>query len=138
MTQRTLLLVGALLSASTACGPAPEACARQCGEIRELFEAPCGSQHTGTPAECAPWVGKVSAMAKELDNSLQGKPVEPGVREALPKLITAVSDFQSQNCGDVKVDNVASTEQRQSKCNEALIATRGDLGSLYFTAQVPD
>ncbi|MCP2251233.1 hypothetical protein LX86_010030, partial [Lentzea aerocolonigenes] len=41
-------------------------------------------------------------------------------------------------CSDVKVDNVSSTDARQSKCNEALIATRGDLGSLYFSADVPD
>lgn len=142
MTQRTLLLIGALLSAAglcaSGCGPAPEACGRQCGEIRILFEAPCGSQHSGTPAECAKWVGNVSAMAKSLDKSLEGKPVEPAVRDALPKLMTAVGEFETHKCADVKVDNVSSTESRQSKCNEALIATRGDLGALYFSAQVPD
>lgn len=76
-------------------------------------------------------------MATSLDKSLRGKPVEPTVQETLPRLITAVSDFEANKCGDVQVDNVSSTEARQAKCNEVLIATRGDLGALYFSAQVP-
>jgi hypothetical protein len=52
--------------------------------------------------------------------------------------MTAVGDFETHKCGNVRVDNAASTDARQSKCNEALIATRGVLGSLYFSADVPD
>jgi hypothetical protein len=77
-------------------------------------------------------------MVKSLDESLQGKEVQQGVKDTLPKLRTAVGQFESNKCGDVQVDNVSSTEDREAKCNEALIATRGDLGSLYFSAQVPD
>jgi hypothetical protein len=134
---RTLLVITVALSA-TACGEAPAACARQCGEIRSLFTAPCGSQHSGTPADCAPWVARVSRMTRTLNNSLQGKQVQKDVSEVLPRLMTAVGDFEAHKCGEVRVDNVSSTDARQSKCNEALIATRGDLASLYFSADVPD
>lgn len=135
--KRTLLVIPLLLT-TTACGESPEACGRQCGEIRSLFSAPCGSQHSGTPAECAAWVSQVSAMTRKLDQSFQGKAVEQDVSEVLPRLMTAVGDFEAHRCGEVRVDNVSSTDARQSKCNEALIATRGDLGSLYFSAEVPD
>ncbi|ANZ36285.1 hypothetical protein BBK82_09630 [Lentzea guizhouensis] len=137
MTDRTLLVIPLLLLA-TACGESPAACDRQCGEIRALFAAPCGSQHNGTPADCAAWVGRVSSMTRELDRSLQGKEVEQGVSEVLPRLMTAVGDFETHRCGEVEVDNVSATDARQSRCNEALIATRGDLSALYFTADVPD
>ncbi|MEU7475686.1 hypothetical protein AB0A63_06860 [Lentzea sp. NPDC042327] len=137
MTKRTLLVTALVLTA-TGCGEAPAACDQQCGEIRALFAAPCGSQHSGTPAECAAWVSRVGGMTRALDRSLQGKEVEPGVNEVLPRLKTSVGDFEANRCGEVAVDNVSSTDARQWKCNEALIATRGDLGSLYFTADVPD
>ncbi|WP_189257234.1 hypothetical protein [Lentzea flava] len=136
MIKCTLLVISLLLM-TTGCGEPPEACARQCGEIRSLFAAPCGSQHSGTPADCATWVAQVSAMTRKLDRSLQGKQVQDDVSEVLPRLMTAVGDFETHRCGEVQVDNVASTDARQSKCNEALIATRGDLGSLYFSADVP-
>jgi hypothetical protein len=135
--KRTLLVISLLLMA-TGCGEAPAACDRQCGEIRTLFTAPCGSQHSGTPADCAAWVNSVSTMTRKLDKSLQGKHIKPAVSEVLPRLMTAVSDFEAHECGEVSVDNVSSTDARHSKCNEALIATRGDLGSLYFSAEVPD
>jgi hypothetical protein len=135
--ERTLLVISLLLMA-TGCGEAPAACDWQCGEIRTLFTAPCGSQHSGTPEECAAWVTKVSSMTRKLDKSLQGKHVQDDVSEVLPRLMTAVGDFETHKCSDVKVDNVSSTDARQFKCNEALIATRGDLGSLYFSADVPD
>ena len=77
-------------------------------------------------------------MTHNLDTSLQGKRVQQDVSEVLPRLMTAVGDFEAHKCGDVKVDNLSSTDARQSKCNEALIATRGDLSSLYFSADVPD
>ncbi|MDT7781589.1 MAG: hypothetical protein QOF58_8 [Pseudonocardiales bacterium] len=135
--KRTLLVISLLLM-TTGCGEAPAACDRQCGEIRTLFTAPCGSQHSGTPADCAAWVTRVSSMTRKLDKALQGKHVQEDVSEVLPRLMTAVGDFEAHKCADVKVDNVSSTDARQSKCNEALIATRGDLGSLYFSADVPD
>ncbi|RAS63796.1 hypothetical protein C8D87_106197 [Lentzea atacamensis] len=134
--KRTLLVIPLMLMA-TGCGEPPVACAHQCGEIRSLFTAPCGSQHSGTPADCATWVARVSSMTRKLDQSFQGKQVEDDVREALPRLMTAVGDFEAHKCGEVRVDNVSSTDARQSKCNEALIATRGDLSSLYFSAEVP-
>jgi hypothetical protein len=134
--KRTLLVIPLLLL-TTACGESPAACGHQCGEIRALFSAPCGSQHSGTPAECAEWVSRVSTMTRNLDQSLQGKPVQQDVSEVLPRLMTAVGDFESHRCGEVRVDNLSSTDARQSKCNEALIATRGDLSSLYFSADVP-
>ena len=137
MIKRTLLVISLLLMA-TGCGDPPAACARQCGEIRTLFTAPCGSQHSFTPADCATWVTSVSTMTRNLDKSLQGKQIKPAVSEVLPRLMTAVGDFEAHQCGEVRVDNVSSTDARQSKCNEALIATRGDLGSLYFSADVPD
>ncbi len=137
MIRRTLLVISLILMA-TGCGEAPAACDRQCGEIRVLFAAPCGSQHSGTPAECAGWVNRVSTMTRKLDKSLKGRPVEQDVSEVLPRLMTAVGDFESHRCAEVRVDNVSATDARQSKCNEALIATRGDLGSLYFSADVPD
>jgi hypothetical protein len=135
--KRTLLVI-ALLLTTTGCGEAPAACDRQCGEIRALFTAPCGSQHSFTPADCAAWVDDVSAMTRQLDTSLRGKQVQEDVSEVLPRLMTAVGDFEAHRCAEVRVDNVSSTDARQSKCNEALIATRGDLGSLYFSAEVPD
>lgn len=135
--KRTLLVISLLLMA-TGCGEPPAACDRQCGEIRTLFTAPCGSQHSFTPADCATWVTRVSSMTRKLDKSLQGKQVKPAVSEVLPRLMTAVGDFEAHQCDEVQVDNVSSTDARQSKCNEALIATRGDLGSLYFSADVPD
>ena len=135
--KRTLLVISLLLM-TTGCGDPPAACARQCGEIRTLFTAPCGSQHSFTPADCATWVTNVSTMTRKLDQSLQGKHTKPAVSEVLPRLMTAVGDFEAHQCGEVRVDNVSSTDARQSKCNEALIATRGDLGSLYFSADVPD
>jgi hypothetical protein len=135
--KRTLPVITLLLMA-TGCGEAPAACDRQCGEIRALFAAPCGSQHSGTPADCAAWVSRVSTMTRKLDRALQGKRVQQDVSEVLPRLMTAVGDFEAHRCGEVKVDNIGSTDARQSKCNEALIATRGDLGSLYFSADVPD
>lgn len=137
MIKRTLPVITLMLMA-TGCGEAPAACDRQCGEIRTLFTAPCGSQYSGTPADCAPWVARVSSMTHQLDNSLQGKRVQQDVSEVLPRLMTAVGDFEAHKCSDVKVDNISSTDARQSKCNEALIATRGDLSSLYFSADVPD
>ncbi|MCG8923938.1 hypothetical protein [Lentzea sp. CC55] len=137
MVERTLLVIALLLTA-TGCGEAPATCARQCGEIHDLFTAPCGSQHSSTPAECAAWVGSVSSMTRRLDSSLRGKRVQPAVAEVLPRLMTSVGEFEAHRCGEVRVDNVSSTDTRQSKCNEALIATRGDLGSLYFSAGVPD
>ncbi|MFI6101235.1 hypothetical protein ACIA8G_37300 [Lentzea sp. NPDC051213] len=137
MIKRTLLVITLMLMA-TGCGEAPAACDRQCGEIRALFSAPCGSQHSGTPADCAAWVGRVSTMTRALDKALHGKLVQQDVSEALPRLMTAVGDFEAHRCGEVRVDNVSSTDVRQSKCNEALIATRGDLSSLYFSADVPD
>ncbi|WP_143022777.1 hypothetical protein [Lentzea jiangxiensis] len=137
MVERTLLVIALLLTA-TGCGEAPATCARQCGEIHDLFTAPCGSQHSGTPAECAEWVGSVSSMTRRLDSSLRGKRVKPAVSEVLPRLMTSVGEFEAHRCGEVRVDNISSTDVRQSKCNEALIATRGDLGSLYFSAGVPD
>ncbi|KOV76687.1 hypothetical protein [Nocardia sp. NRRL S-836] len=136
MIERTLPVIAVLLM-TTACGEPPAACDRQCGEIRTLFAAPCGSQHSGTPAECAAWVGEVGTMTRALDRSLRGREVEQGVSEVLPRLMRAVGDFEAQRCGEVRVDNVSSTDARQWKCNEALIATRGDLSSLYFTADVP-
>jgi hypothetical protein len=135
--KRTLLVIP-LLIMPTACGEPPATCDRQCGEIRALFTAPCGSQHSGTPAECAAWVSRVSTMTHKLDRSLKNRPVDQDVSEVLPRLMTAVGAFESHRCAEVKVDNVSSTDARQSKCNEALIATRGDLGSLYFSADVPD
>lgn len=135
--KRTLLVIFLLLMA-TGCGEAPAACDRQCGEIRALFTAPCGSQHSFTPADCAAWVEEVGTMTHRLDSSLRGKEVRQDVSEVLPRLMTAVGDFEAHECGEVRVDNVSSTDARQSKCNEALIATRGDLGSLYFSAEVPD
>jgi hypothetical protein len=135
--KRTLLVISLMLMA-TGCGESPMTCARQCGEIRSLFTAPCGSQHSGTPADCAAWVARVSSMTRKLDQSLQGKQVQDDVSEVLPRLMTAVGDFEAHKCGEVRVDNVSSTDALQSKCNEALIATRGDLGSLYFSAEVPD
>lgn len=135
--KRTLPVISLLLVA-TGCGEAPAACDRQCGEIRTLFTAPCGSQHSGTPADCAAWVARVSSMTRQLDKSLQGKHVQQDVSEVLPRLMTAAGDFEAHKCAEVEVDNVSSTDARQSKCNEALIATRGDLGSLYFSADVPD
>ncbi|MFJ8963522.1 hypothetical protein ACIRG5_29455 [Lentzea sp. NPDC102401] len=137
MIKRTLLVISLLLLA-TGCGEAPAACDRQCGEIRALFTAPCGSQHSFTPADCAGWVGEVSTMTRRLDTSLRGKHVRQDVSEVLPRLMTSIGDFDAHRCGEVRVDNVSSTDARQSKCNEALIATRGDLGSLYFSAEVPD
>ncbi|GAB2865696.1 hypothetical protein [Lentzea nigeriaca] len=137
MIKRTLLVISLILMA-TGCGEPPEACARQCGEIRSLFSAPCGSQHSGTPADCAAWVARVSTMTRNLDKSFQGKRVQGDVSEVLPRLMTAVGDFEAHKCGEVRVDNVASADARQSKCNEALIATRGVLSSLYFSADVPD
>ncbi|MCP2249543.1 hypothetical protein LX86_008328 [Lentzea aerocolonigenes] len=134
---RTLMVIPLMLMA-TACGEPEAACDRQCGQIRTLFTAPCGSQHTGTPADCAAWVSQVSTMTRNLNAAFQGKQVEQDVSEVLPRLMTAVGDFEALKCSDVKVDNVSSTDARQSKCNEALIATRGDLGSLYFSADVPD
>lgn len=77
-------------------------------------------------------------MTRNLNKSLQGKHVQDDVNQVLPRLMTAVGDFEAHQCGEVRVDNVSSTDARQSKCNEALIATRGDLGSLYFSADVPD
>jgi hypothetical protein len=135
--ERTLLVIALMLMA-TGCGEPPAACDRQCGEIRSLFSAPCGSQHSGTPADCAAWVSRVSSMTRTLEGSLRGRSVQEDVSEVLPRLMTAVGDFEAHRCGDVRVDNVSSTDARQSKCNEALIATRGDLGSLYFSADVPD
>jgi len=135
--KRTLLVISLFLMA-TGCGEAPAACDRQCAEIRALFTAPCGSQHSGTPADCAAWMARVSSMTRKLDKSFQGKRVQEDVSKVLPRLMTAVGDFEAHKCSDVKVDNVSSTDARQSKCNEALIATRGDLGSLYFSADVPD
>lgn len=135
--KRTLMVITLMLMA-TACGEPNAACDRQCGQIRTLFTAPCGSQHTGTPADCAAWMSQVSTMTRKLDEALRGKQVEQDVSEVLPRLMTAVGDFEALKCGEVKVDNVSSTDARQSKCNEALIATRGDLGSLYFSADVPD
>lgn len=137
MIKRTPLVITLMLMA-TGCGEAPSACDRQCGEIRTLFTAPCGSQHSGTPADCATWVAGVSSMTRKLDSSFQGKQVQDDVSQVLPRLMTAVGDFEAHKCSDVKVDNVSSTDARQSKCNEALIATRGILGSLYFSAGVPD
>lgn len=137
MIKRTLLVISLLLM-TTGCGDPPAACAHQCGEIRTLFTAPCGSQHSFTPADCATWVTSVSTMTRNLDKSLQGKQIKPAVNEVLPRLMTAVGDFEAHQCGEVRVDNVSSTDARQSKCNEALIATRGDLGSLYFSADIPD
>ncbi|NGY58960.1 hypothetical protein G7043_08475 [Lentzea sp. NEAU-D13] len=137
MIKRTLLVISLLLM-TTGCGDPPATCARQCGEIRTLFTAPCGSQHSFTPADCATWVTSVNTMTRNLDKSLQGKQIKPAVNEVLPRLMTAVGDFEAHQCGEVRVDNVSSTDARQSKCNEALIATRGDLGSLYFSADVPD
>jgi hypothetical protein len=135
--KRTLLVISLLLLA-TGCGEPRAACDRQCSEIRVLFTAPCGSQHSGTPAECAEWVGEVSGMTRRLGESLRGKQVQDDVSEVLPRLMTAVGDFENLRCGAVDVDNVSSTDALQAKCNEALIATRGDLGSLYFSAEVPD
>ncbi|SEP99678.1 hypothetical protein SAMN04488000_101913 [Lentzea albida] len=135
--KRTLLVISLLLL-PTGCGEVPAACDRQCGEIRALFTAPCGSQHSGTPAECARWVAEVGTMTRRLDESLQGKPVQDDVSEVLPRLMTAVGDFENLRCGAIDVDNLSSTDSLQAKCNEALIATRGDLGSLYFSAEVPD
>jgi hypothetical protein len=135
--KRTLLVITLMLMAS-GCGEAPAACDRQCGEIRTLFTAPCGSQHNATPADCAAWVASVSSMIRKLDRSLQGKHVQDDVSRVLPRLMTAVGDFEAHQCDEVRVDNVSSTDARQSKCNEALIATRGDLSSLYFSADVPD
>ncbi|MFD5830552.1 hypothetical protein [Lentzea sp. NPDC060358] len=137
MIKRTLLVISLLLPV-TGCGEAPAACDRHCGEIRTLFTAPCGAQHSGTPAECAHWVDEVGAMSHRLDESLRGKNVQPDVSEVLPRLLTAVDDFEEHRCGEVRVGNLASTSTWQSKCNETLIATRGDLGSLYFSADVPD
>ncbi|HEX7305968.1 hypothetical protein [Lentzea sp.] len=137
MIKRTLLVISLLLPL-TACGEAPAACDHQCGRIRVLFTAPCGSQHSGTPADCAGWVTEVGTMTRELDGSLRGKHVQEDVSEVLPRLLTSVHDFEEHHCADVGVDNVSSTDLQQSKCNEALIATRGDLGSLYFSADVPD
>ncbi|USX49215.1 hypothetical protein [Lentzea sp. HUAS12] len=137
MIKRTLLVISLLLL-PTGCGEVPAACDRQCGEIRALFTAPCGSQHSGTPAECARWVAEVGTMTRLLDESLQGKPVQDDVSEVLPRLMTAVGDFENLRCGAIDVDNLSSTDSLQAKCNEALIATRGDLGSLYFSAEVPD
>ncbi|MFS8101372.1 hypothetical protein LFM09_30020 [Lentzea alba] len=137
MIKRTLPVITMMLMA-TGCGESPAACDRQCGEIRSLFSAPCGSQHSGTPADCAAWVTRVSTMTRKLDRSLQGKHVQEDVSEVLPRLMTAVGDFEAHRCGEVRVDNVSSTDARQSKCNEALIATRGVLSSLYFSADVPD
>ena len=93
---------------ATGCGEAPAACDRQCGEIRVLFAAPCGSQHSGTPAECAGWVSRVSTMTRKLDKSLQGRPVEQDVSEVLPRLMTAVGDFEAHRCAEVRVDNVSA------------------------------
>ena len=135
--KRTLLVISLLLLA-TGCGEVPAACDRQCGEIRTLFTAPCGSQHNFTPADCAGWVDEVGTMTRRLDTSLRGKHVQQDVSEVLPRLMTAVGDFEAHRCGEVRVDNISSTDARQSKCNEALIETRGDLGSLYFSAEVPD
>ncbi len=135
--KRTLLVISLFLL-PTGCGEPPAACDRQCGEIRTLFTAPCGSQHSGTPADCAAWVTNVSTMTRKLDKALQGKQIKPAVSEVLPRLMTAVGDFEAHECGEVRADNVSSADARQSKCNEALIATRGDLGSLYFSADVPD
>jgi hypothetical protein len=135
--KRTLLVITLMLMA-TGCGEAPAACDQQCGEIRTLFTAPCGSQHNATPADCEAWVTGVSSMIRKLDSSLQGKRVQDDVSQVLPRLMTAVGDFEAHHCGEVRVDNVSSTDARQSKCNEALIATRGDLSSLYFSADVPD
>ncbi|MGW6936240.1 hypothetical protein ACWGE0_39705 [Lentzea sp. NPDC054927] len=137
MIKRTLLVITLLLM-TTGCGEAPAACDRQCGEIRSLFTAPCGSQHSATPADCAAWVTSVSSMTQKLNKSLHGKHVQDDVSQVLPRLMTAVGDFEAHQCGEVRVDNVSSTDARQSKCNEALIATRGDLSSLYFSADVPD
>ncbi|WP_434450639.1 hypothetical protein [Lentzea sp. E54] len=137
MIKRTLLVMSLLLLA-TGCGEAPAACDRQCAEIRALFTAPCGSQPSYTPADCAAWVAAVDSMTRSLDSSLQGKLVQQDVSEVLPRLKTAVGDFEAHRCAEVDVDNVSSTDSRHSKCNEALIATRGDLGSLYFSAEVPD
>jgi hypothetical protein len=135
--KRTLLVISLLFTA-TGCGEAPAACDRQCGEIRTLFTAPCGSQHNFTPADCAEWVEQVGEMTERLDESLRGKQVQQEVSEVLPRLMTAVDDFEAHRCDEVRVDNVSSTDARHAKCNEALIATRGDLGSLYFGADVPD
>jgi len=134
--KRTLSVITLLLTA-TGCDEAPAACDQQCGEIRDLFAAPCGSRHRGTPADCAAWVSRVSTMTHRLDEALRGKRVQEDVGAVLPRLMTAVGDFEAHRCGEVKVDNVGSTDARESKCNEALIATRGDLGSLYFSADVP-
>ncbi|WP_143115988.1 hypothetical protein [Lentzea xinjiangensis] len=136
MIKRTLPVVSLVLLA-TGCGEAPAACERQCGEIRALFTAPCGSQHSGTPAECAAWVAGVGAMTRRLDESLRGKVVQQDVGEVLPRLMSATGDFEANRCGEVRVGNLASTDARQARCNEALIAARGDLGSLYFSAEVP-
>lgn len=127
-----------LLLLATGCGEVPAACDRQCAEIRALFTAPCGSQPSYTPADCAAWVTAVDSMTRSLDSSLQGKLVQQDVSEVLPRLRTAVGDFEAHRCAEVDVDNVSSTDPRHSRCNEALIATRGDLGSLYFSAEVPD
>lgn len=135
--KRTLLVISLLLM-TTGCGESAATCARQCGEIRTLFAAPCGSQHSGTPAECAAWITSVSTMTRALDQSLQGKHVQADVSEALPRLMTSLNAFESHRCAEIHVDNISATDARQSKCNEALIAARGDLGFLYFSAEVPD
>ncbi|HUQ57929.1 hypothetical protein [Lentzea sp.] len=137
MIKRTLLVITLLLT-TTACGDPQAACEVHCGEIRTLFTAPCGSQHSGTPAECAAWVDEVGTMTNTLINALHGKHVQQDVSEVLPRLKAATNDFEEHQCGEVQVDNAESTDARQSKCNEALIATRGDLGTLYFSADVPD
>lgn len=138
MIKRTLLVIPFLLL-PTACGEPPATCDTKCGEIRTLFTAPCGAQHSGTPAECATWVTEVGTMAHDLDTALRAKQrVKPDVTEVLPRLMTAVNAFESHRCGEVRVENAESTNSRQARCNETLIATRGDLGSLYFSAEVPD
>ncbi|WP_143036044.1 hypothetical protein [Lentzea fradiae] len=138
MIKRTLLVITLLLLA-TGCGDPPATCDTQCGEIRTLFTAPCGAQHSGTPAQCATWVTEVGAMTRTLDTSLRTKDrVKRDVTDLLPRLLTTVHTFETNRCGEVRVENADSTNIRQSKCNEALISTRGDLGSLYFIAEVPD
>jgi len=134
--KRTLLVIPFLLM-TTGCGDPQAACEVHCGEIRTLFTAPCGSQHSGTPAECAAWVDEVSTMTKNLANALRDKHVQQDVSEVLPRLKTATHAFEELHCGEVQADNVESTDAHESKCNETLIATRGDLGTLYFSADVP-
>ncbi len=109
-----------LMLMATACGEPEAACDRQCGQIRTLFTAPCGSQHTGTPADCAAWVSQVSTMTRNLNAAFQGKQVEQDVSEVLPRLMTAVGDFEALKCSDVKVDNVSSTSRAT-----ALVAPEG-------------